>query len=100
MTTAVAPQPTAPLVLRDVEDLAESDLDADLAQRLEDAGWLWLRADGAGTAGDEVGRIISGPGARPGHADAVELARAIRRAGPDATLAHGLGLEAAMLAAG
>ncbi|MBB3085462.1 hypothetical protein [Geodermatophilus sabuli] len=100
MTTAGAPQPTAPLVLRDVEDLAESDLDADLAQRLEDAGWLWLRADGAGTAGDEVGRINAGQDARPGSADAVELAWAIRRNGPAATAAHGLGLKAAMLAAG
>jgi hypothetical protein len=98
MTTTVAPLPTAPIVLCDVEDLAESDLDADLAQRLEDAGWVWLRADGAGMPGDEVGRIISGRGSRPGQADAVELAWAIRRNGPAATAAHGMGLRAAMLA--
>ena len=96
MTTVVATQPTAPLVLCDVEDLAETDLDAELDQRLEDAGWLWLRADGM--PGEEVGRVISGRGPRPGPADAVELARAIRRGAPAATVAHGLGLKAAMLA--
>jgi hypothetical protein len=98
MTAAIASLPTAPLVLCDVEDLADSDLDADLAQQLEDGGWLWLRADGAGASGDDVGRIISGQGTRPGLADAVELAWAVRRDGAAATAAHGLGLRAALLA--
>ncbi|MGY1821755.1 hypothetical protein [Geodermatophilus sp. SYSU D00079] len=96
--TAATASLTAPLVLCDVEDLADSDLDADLAQRLEDGGWLWLRADGAGVSGDEVGRMISGRGPRPGPADAVELAWAVRRGGAAAAAAHGLGLRAALLA--
>jgi hypothetical protein len=38
MTAALLP--TAPFALRDVEDLAEADLEADLAERMEEAGWV------------------------------------------------------------
>ncbi|TFV61241.1 hypothetical protein E4P41_10005 [Geodermatophilus sp. DF01-2] len=95
-TTAALP--TAPIVLCDVEDLAEADLEADLAERLELAGWVWLRSDGAGAAPDEVGRLVSGTGPRPGSADAVSLAWAIRRGGAAAAAVHDLGLKAAILA--
>ncbi|MGY1644473.1 hypothetical protein ACI782_25505 [Geodermatophilus sp. SYSU D00703] len=37
MTAAL---PTAPFALRDVEDLADADLDAELAERLEPAAWV------------------------------------------------------------
>ncbi|MGY1637195.1 hypothetical protein ACI78V_11140 [Geodermatophilus sp. SYSU D00742] len=98
MTSTVAPLPTAAIVLWDVEDLADSDLDADLAQRLEDAGSLWPRADAAGMPRDQAGRVVPGRDARPGPADAAELARAVRRGGPAAMAAHGLGPGAAVLA--
>jgi hypothetical protein len=65
---------TDPVVLRDVEDLAEADLDADLAERLESEG-----------------RVYS-------PADAVALAEAIRREGADAAAAHDLDPEVAALA--
>jgi hypothetical protein len=32
--------PTVPFALRDVEDLADADLEADLADHLEAAGWV------------------------------------------------------------
>ena len=64
MTTALLP--TALIALRDVEDLAEADLDADLAERLESEG-----------------RVYS-------PADAVALAEVIRRAGAAAAAAHDL----------
>ena len=89
---------TGPIVLLDVEDLAEADLDADLAERLEPAGRVVLRTDAAGAPADEVRRLVSGTGPRPGPADAVSLAWAIRRGGAAAAAAHGLGLKAAMLA--
>jgi hypothetical protein len=69
----VAPS-TDPIVLLDVEDLAEADLDADLAERLE-----------------LEGRVYPGP-------DAVSLARAIRRGGAAVAAVHDLGPEAATLA--
>ena len=89
---------TDPIVLLDVDDLAEADLEADLAERLELDGWVFLRPDGAGAPADEVRRLISGSGPRPGPADAVSLASAIRRGGAAAASAHDLGLRAAMLA--
>jgi hypothetical protein len=89
---------TDPIVLLDVDDLAEADLEADLAERLELDGWVFLRPDGAGAPADEVGRLISGAGPRPGPADAVSLAWAIRRGGAAAASVHDLGLKAAMLA--
>jgi hypothetical protein len=98
MPTVAPPRPTDPIALWDFEDLAEADLDADLSQRLEDAGWVLLRSDGAGASPDEMGQIVSAPGARPGQADAVALAWSIRRGGPTATTAHDLGLRAAILA--
>ena len=39
---------TDPIVLLDVDDLAEADLEADLAERLELDGWVLLRPDGPG----------------------------------------------------
>ena len=88
-----------PIVLRDVDDLAEADLDADLAERLELGGWVFLRGDAAGAPAQEVQRLLSGIGARPaGPADAVSMARAIRRGGAAAASVHHLGLKAAMLA--
>ena len=68
---------TDPIVLLDVEDLAEADLDADLAERLELEGRVYLAPDAA---------------------DAVSLAEAIRRGGAAAAAVHDLGPEAAMLA--
>ena len=87
---------TGPIVLLDVEDLAEADLDADLAERLEPAGRVVLRTDAAGAPADEVRRLV--PGTGPGPADAVSLAWAIRRGGAAAAAVHDLGLRAAMLA--
>ncbi|WP_100500187.1 hypothetical protein [Geodermatophilus chilensis] len=90
---------TDPIVLLDVEDLAEADLDADLAERLEQEGRVYLRPDAAGAAADEVRRLVAGAaGPRPGPADAVSLARAIRRGGAAVAAVHDLGLKAAMLA--
>jgi hypothetical protein len=89
---------TDPIVLVDVDDLAEADLEADLAERLELDGWVLLRPDGAGAPADESRRMISGAGPRPGPADAVSLAWAIRRGDAAAASAHDLGLKAAMLA--
>ena len=89
---------TDPIVLVDVDDLAEADLDADLAERLELDGWVLLRSDAAGAPADEVRRLISGTGPRPTPADAVSLAWAIRRGGAAAASVHALGLKAAMLA--
>ena len=90
--------PTDPIVLVDVDDLAEADLDADLAERLELDGRVCLRPDAAGAPADEAGRLVSGTGPRPGPADAVSMARAIRRGGAAAAAVHQLGLRAAMLA--
>ncbi|NEK58846.1 hypothetical protein GCU56_13310 [Geodermatophilus sabuli] len=98
MPAVAALRPTEPIALWDFEDLAEADLEADLSQRLEDAGWVLLRSDGAGASADEMGQIVAAPGARPGRADAVALAWAIRRGGPQALDAHDLGLTAAVLA--
>ena len=39
---------TDPIVLLDVDDLAEADLEADLTERLELDGCVFLRADAAG----------------------------------------------------
>ena len=72
---------TDPVVLVDVDDLAEADLDADLAER--------LAADG---------RVFPHPDAAGAPADAVSLAWAIRRAGAAVAAVHDLGLRAAMLA--
>ncbi|MFW3169695.1 hypothetical protein [Geodermatophilus sp. CPCC 206100] len=94
MTAALLP---APFALCDIEDLAEADLDADLSDRLEAAGWVLLRSDGAGADGDEIGRLIDRPGAATGRADAVALAWSVRRWHTDAVKAHDLGLRAAML---
>ena len=96
MTAATLP--TDPIVLLDVEDLAEADLDADLSERLELDGWVFLRSDAAGAPADEVRRLISGAGPRPTPADAVSLAWAIRRGGAAAASVHDLGLKAAILA--
>jgi hypothetical protein len=76
-----APLATDPIVLRDVDDLAEADLEADLAERLELGDRVLLRPDAGGVP-----------------ADAVSLAWAIRRGGAAAASAHDLGSEAAMLA--
>ncbi len=93
-----AARPTDPIVLLDVDDLAEADLDADLAERLELDGRVFLRPDGAGAPADEVRRLVSGSGPRPSTADAVSLAWAIRRGGAVAASVHDLGIKAAMLA--
>ncbi len=93
-----ATRSTEPIVLLDVDDLAEADLDADLAERLELDGWVFLRSDAAGAPADEVRRLISGTGPRPTPADAVSLAWAIRRGGAAAVSVHDLGLKAAILA--
>ncbi len=87
-----------PIVLLDVDDLAEADLEADLAERLELGGWVFLRRDAAGAPAQQVQRVLSGTGARPGPADAVSLTWAIRRGGAAAASVHDLGLKAAMLA--
>ena len=89
---------TEPIVLLDVDDLAEADLDADLAERLELDGWVFLRPDAAGAPADEVRRVVPGTGARPTPADAASLAWAIRRGGAVAASVHDLGIKAAMLA--
>ncbi|WP_448609253.1 hypothetical protein [Geodermatophilus sp. URMC 60] len=89
---------TDPIVLLDLEDLAEADLDADLTERLEADGRVFLRPDAAGAPTHEVRRLVSGAGRQPGLADAVSLAWAIRRGGAAAAAVHDLGLKAAMLA--
>jgi hypothetical protein len=38
MTAALLP--TAPFAVRDVEDLTDADLEADLAERMAEAGWV------------------------------------------------------------
>ncbi|SET26791.1 hypothetical protein [Geodermatophilus poikilotrophus] len=93
-----APRSTEPIVLLDVDDLAEADLDADLAERLELDGRVFPRPDAAGAPADEVRRLIAGAGPRPTPADTVSLAEAIRRGGAAAVSVHELGLKAAMLA--
>jgi hypothetical protein len=87
---------TDPIVLLDVEDLAEADLDADLAERLGLEGRVHLRPDVVGAPADEV-RVVAGAGPRPTPADAVSLAEAIRRGGAAAAAVHDLGPEAAVL---
>ncbi len=72
---------TDPIVLLDVDDLAEADLDADLAERLELDGRVFRRPDAAGAA-----------------ADAASLAEDVLRAGAAAASAHELGPRAATLA--
>ena len=89
---------TDPVVLVDVDDLAEADLDADLAERLVADGRVFLRPGAAGASADNVQRLVAGTGQRPGPADAVSLASAIRRGGAAAAAVHDLGLGAAMLA--
>ncbi|HYX96587.1 MAG TPA: hypothetical protein VE823_16100 [Geodermatophilus sp.] len=89
---------TDPIVLLDVEDLAEADLDADLAERLGLEGRVHLRPDVVGAPADQVRRVVAGAGPRPTPADAVLLAEAIRRGGAAAAAVHDLGLEAAVLA--
>jgi hypothetical protein len=89
---------TEPIVLLDVDDLAEADLDADLAERLELDGWVFPRPDAAGAPAEEVRRVVSGTGPRPTPADAASLAWAIRRGGAAAASVHHLGIKAAMLA--
>jgi hypothetical protein len=89
---------TDPVVLVDVDDLAEADLDADLAERLEVDGRASLRPDAAGASADDVQRLMAGTGSRPGPADAVSLASAIRRGGAAAAAVHDLGHGAATLA--
>lgn len=89
--------PTDPVVLVDVEDLAEADLEAELAERLELDDRVSVHPDGAAPA-DGVGRPVPGTGPRPGPADAVSLAWAIHRDGAAAVAAHRLGHEAAVLA--
>ena len=97
MYDATAPL-TGPIALVDVDDLAEADLEADLSERLEPAGRVFLRPDGADAPVDEVGRLVTGTGPRSGPADAVSLALAIRRGGAAAAAVHELGLGAATLA--
>lgn len=89
---------TDPVVLLDVEDLAEADLDADLVERLELDGRVYPGSDAAGAPADEARWPVAGTGLRPTPADAVSLARAIRRGGAAAAAAHDLGPEAATLA--
>ena len=89
-----APLPTEPVVLVDVEDLAEADLEADLAERLELDGRMSPRPDAAGAPADQARRPVSGTGP----AEAVSLAWAIRRGGAAAAAVHALGLKAAVLA--
>jgi hypothetical protein len=86
------------VVLLDVEDLAEADFEADLAERLELGGWVVLRRNAAGAPAHEVQRVLSGNGPRPGPADAVSMAWAMRRDGAAAASVHDLGLKAATLA--
>ncbi len=93
-----ATRATDPIVLLDVDDLAEADLDADLAERLELDGWVFLRPDVAGAPAEEVRRVVPGTGPRPTPADAASLAWAIRRGGAAAASVHDLGIKAAMLA--
>jgi hypothetical protein len=95
MTAALLP--AAPFALCDVDDLADADLDADLSERLEEAGWVLLRSDGGGADGDDIGRLIDRPGPRSGRADAVALAWSIRRGRGAALAVHDLGLRAALL---
>ncbi|MGY1690919.1 hypothetical protein [Geodermatophilus sp. SYSU D01105] len=62
-----APLPTTAFALRDIEDLAEADLEADLAERMAAAGW-----------------VLSAP------ADVQALAQSIGEAAADAVAAHTL----------
>jgi len=71
---------TEPLVLVDLEDLAEADLDADLAERLALTGAVSSRAD------------VPVPAA-----DAAALADSIRAAGAGAAAVHALGARATVL---
>jgi hypothetical protein len=93
-----APRSTEPIVLVDVDDLAEADLDADLAERLELDGRVCPRSNAAGAPAGEVRRVVSGTGPRPTPADAASLAWAIRCGGAAAASVHDLGLKAAILA--
>jgi hypothetical protein len=88
---------TDPVVLVDVDDLAEADLDADLADRLEADGRVFRRPGAAGAPADDVQRPGAGTGPWPGPAHAVSLARAIRRDGATAAAVHDLGPGAATL---
>jgi hypothetical protein len=94
---SVTPSPD-PVVLVDVDDLAEADLDADLADRLEADGRVSRRPGAAGAPADDVQRPGAGTGPWPGLADAVSLAWAIRRDGATAAAVHDLGHRAATLA--
>jgi hypothetical protein len=89
---------TDPVVLVDVDDLAEADLDADLAERLEADGRVLQCPDAAGAAADEAPRLTTGTDPRPTAADALSLAEAIRRGGAAAAAVHVLGPRAAVLA--
>jgi hypothetical protein len=101
-----ATPPPDPVVLVDVDDLAEADLDADLAERLEADGRVLQRPDAAGASADEARRLTTGTDPRPTTgtdprptaADAVSLAEAIRRGGAAAAAVHVLGPRAAVLA--
>ncbi len=93
---SVTPSPD-PVVLVDVDDLAEADLDADLADRLEADGRVIRCPGAAGAPADDVQRPGAGTGPWPGPADAVSLAWAIRRDGAAAAAVHHLGLGAATL---
>lgn len=97
MYDATAPL-TGPIALVDVDDLAESDLEADLSERLALAGRVFLRPDGADAPADEDGRLVTGTGPRSDPADAVSLAVAIRRSGAAAVAVHELDPGAAVLA--
>ncbi|WNV73969.1 hypothetical protein [Geodermatophilus sp. DSM 44513] len=76
---------TEPLVLVDVEDLAEADLEADLAERLA------LCCPGSRGPVPTRGDVPVTP------ADAVALAAGIHRAGAAAVAGHHLGARAALL---
>jgi hypothetical protein len=93
-----APRSTEPIVLVDVDDLAEADLDADLAERLELDGRVCPRSNAAGAPAGEVRRVVPSTGPRPTPADAASLAWAIRCGGAAAASVHDLGLKAAILA--
>ena len=98
-----------PALLDRLQDLlaAQNRLAAEVARTVRECevsgaaevdGWVFLRPDAAGAPADEIGRLVSGVGPRPGPADAVSLAWAIRRGGAAAAAVHDLGLKAAMLA--
>ena len=92
-----APRSTEPIVLVDVDDLAEADLDADLAERLELDGRVSPRSDAAGAPAGERRRGVSGTGPQPTPPDAAWLAWASRCGGAAGAAVHGLGLKAAIL---